>query len=68
MIIGGAAAIMRPPEEMEVEPAVPVAELSGNEVLATDEFWGDLKGFLVQRFKNEQEGERVWKLFKGAVH
>lgn len=70
MVIGGAAAITKgKADEMEVETeaAVPAAGISGKDVLATEEFWGDLKGFLVQRLKDEKEGERVWSLFKGAV-
>jgi len=39
----------------------------GRSVLATEEFWVDLKGFLVQRLKDESEGERIWAVFKDAV-
>lgn len=70
MVIGGAAAITKGKAdemEVEVEAAVPAAGISGKEVLETEEFWGDLKGFLVQRLKDEKEGERLWSLFKSTV-
>jgi len=40
---------------------------AGKEVLRTEEFWGDLKGFLVQRLKDEAEGERVAGVFRKAL-
>ncbi|KAF2669004.1 hypothetical protein BT63DRAFT_478894 [Microthyrium microscopicum] len=39
---------------------------SGKE-LETDAFWEDLKGFLVQRLKDEGEGERLAKVFRKAA-
>ncbi|KAF2630272.1 hypothetical protein BU25DRAFT_408245 [Macroventuria anomochaeta] len=39
---------------------------SGKEVVATDEFWGDLKNFVLQRIKDEHEGERLVGVFKNA--
>jgi hypothetical protein len=39
---------------------------SGKEVVATDEFWNDMKHFIMQRTKDEAEAERLAKLFKGA--
>ncbi|KAJ4379119.1 hypothetical protein N0V86_005162 [Didymella sp. IMI 355093] len=39
---------------------------SGKEVVATEEFWGDLKNFVLQRIKDEQEGERLVGVFKTA--
>ncbi len=65
MVMGGAAALKKDEAE-EVEPKVAVGS-SGKEVLGTDEFWSDLKGFLVQRLKDQAEGERVWGVFKTAV-
>merc|ERR1712225_13341 len=65
MVIGGAAALKRSESE-EVEPKV--AHMGeGKEVLKSEEFWVDLKGFLTQRLKDEGEGERVWGVFKKAV-
>jgi hypothetical protein len=37
------------------------------EALKTEEFWDDLKGFLSQRLRDESEGERLAKLFRGSV-
>ena len=65
MVIGGAAAIKKGVGEEETEPVVAVGE-SGRELLQGEEFWGDLKGFLVQRLRDEGEGERVWDVFRGA--
>ena len=61
MVIGGAAAI--PPEEPE---AAPEAQPTGSDALQTDEFWSDLKGFLMQRLKDEAEAERLSGLFKSS--
>jgi ubiquitin-like protein 4 len=65
MVIGGAAGVVKR-EEVEVEPKV-VGVGSGGELLKTEEFWGDLRAFLVQRLKDEGEGERVWGVFRKAV-
>ncbi|GKU00469.1 ubiquitin supergroup [Fusarium langsethiae] len=61
MVIGGAAAI--PPEEPE---AAPEPQPTGAHALQTDEFWSDLKGFLMQRLKDEAEAERLSGLFKSS--
>jgi ubiquitin-like protein 4 len=61
MIIGGAGPAKK---EEEIEPVVVG---NGREVLRTEEFWADLKGFLVARLKDEAEGERIWGVFKKAV-
>ena len=71
MVIGGAAAVVKKKEEeganegeaMEMDGVIG----RGGEVLKTEEFWGDLKGFLVQRLKDEGEGERVWGVFRAAL-
>lgn len=39
---------------------------SGKEVVATQEFWGDLKNFVLQRIRDEAEGERLVSVFKSA--
>ncbi|KAF2823838.1 hypothetical protein CC86DRAFT_355121 [Ophiobolus disseminans] len=39
---------------------------SGKEVVATEEFWSDLKNFVMQRTRDEVEAERLTGLFKGA--
>ena len=80
MVMGGAAAAAASP--VQSPPAVapgeadkglgsqataPVAQgPSGKEVVAGDQFWEDLKGFVVQRIRDEREGERLVGVFKGA--
>lgn len=45
----------------------PVAQgPSGTEVLQSEEFWKDLKGYLVVRLKDEKEGERLAGVFREA--
>jgi ubiquitin-like protein 4 len=77
MVMGGtapatSAAAATPPtstpgDKMDVDTDPPVAQgLSGEEVLKTDEFWRDLKGFLMQRIRDEKESERLFEVFKGA--
>jgi hypothetical protein len=39
---------------------------SGKEVVATEEFWADLKNFIMQRTRDEAEAERLSGIFKGA--
>lgn len=62
MVIGGAAAI--PP----VEPAGAAAptEATGTAALETDAFWADLKGFLMQRLKDQAAAEELSRLFKSS--
>lgn len=59
MVIGGAAAVRGGDEE--VIPPVSSADDSMGE-----EFWKDLKGFLVQRLKSEDIGEKAASVFKKA--
>lgn len=61
MVIGGAAAI--PPEEPEAAPEVLP---TGKDALETEEFWSDLKGFLMQRLKDETQAEELSGLFKSS--
>lgn len=39
---------------------------SGREVLATEQFWGDLHGFLQQRVKDEAVAAEACEVFRGA--
>ncbi|KAF1915392.1 cell-cycle control medial ring component [Ampelomyces quisqualis] len=39
---------------------------SGKDVVATDQFWRDLKNFILQRTRDEAEAERLAKIFRGA--
>lgn len=76
MVIGGVAEdggkkAEAPPAEgaMEVDsPApAPVAQgKSGEEMLGSEEFWGDLRGFLVQRVRDEAVAGEVFEIFRGA--
>jgi ubiquitin-like protein 4 len=61
MVMGGAASIKK---EGDAVATAPVAQ--GTEILWTDEFWEDLKGFLTQRVKDQGEGQRVYGLFRNA--
>jgi hypothetical protein len=66
MVIGGAAAIQKNEgvvDKMDVEVGIG----HGDEILKTEEFWTDLRGFLVQRLKDEAEGDRLVKAFRNAV-
>jgi len=69
MVIGGAASLKAAVEEKEPKIVGDADGVigEGRSVLATEEFWVDLKGFLVARLKDESEGERIWGVFKDAV-
>jgi hypothetical protein len=63
MVLGGAASVKK--GEEEVIP--PVAQgASGKEVMGQDEFWNDLRGFLVQRLNDDGEAEKVFGVFRTA--
>ncbi|KAF7916631.1 uncharacterized protein EAE98_010640 [Botrytis deweyae] len=66
MVMGGAASV-RKAETPGNEVEAPVAQgPSGLETLAGEEFWGDLKGFLVQRLRDEEQGNKLYEVFKKA--
>ncbi|QSZ33725.1 hypothetical protein DSL72_005296 [Monilinia vaccinii-corymbosi] len=66
MVMGGAASAKKV-EAPEKEAEAPVAQgTSGLESLAGEEFWGDLKAFLVQRLRDEEQGNKVYAVFKKA--
>ncbi|KAF5874256.1 uncharacterized protein Bfra_004263 [Botrytis fragariae] len=66
MVMGGAASV-RKAETPGKEVEAPVAQgPSGLETLAGEEFWGDLKGFLVQRLRDEEQGNKLYEVFKKA--
>ncbi|KAL8773870.1 MAG: hypothetical protein Q9209_001300 [Squamulea sp. 1 TL-2023] len=49
----------------EGKSEVPAAQgPSGEEVLGSAEFWDDLKGWLMQRVRDEGKAEEAWSLFK----
>lgn len=78
MVMGGAASAPAtetpkaadPPEVAMTDAdadGAPVAQgPSGTEVLQSEDFWNDLKGYLVVRLKDEKEGERLAGVFKEA--
>ncbi|KAI0413412.1 cell-cycle control medial ring component-domain-containing protein [Xylaria grammica] len=69
MVMGGAAAaaaaaaatVEKPETQSEVAQG-----LSGADVLQTEEFWGDLKGFLLQRIRDEKIAEDLTNTFQEA--
>ncbi|KAI1800179.1 cell-cycle control medial ring component-domain-containing protein [Daldinia bambusicola] len=61
MVMGGAAAIKTTPAQAEVAQGQ-----SGSEVLDTKEFWDDLKGFLLQRIRDEKTAEELINTFQSA--
>lgn len=68
-------------DKMDVDPpaAAPLSEMAeakaeveateahtAAKILQTEEFWLDLRGFLVQRLRDEKEGERLALVFREA--
>ncbi|KAF2181703.1 hypothetical protein K469DRAFT_637789 [Zopfia rhizophila CBS 207.26] len=73
MLMGGATAtaVASPPAVAPTEDEKglrgPAAQgPSGKDVVAKEEFWEDLKGFVVQRVRDEKEGERLVGVFRRA--
>lgn len=65
MIMGGVAATEQKTEEkMNVDPPPAAQGPNGDEVLESEEFWNDLKGFLSQRLKNDSKAEEVTNMFR----
>jgi len=53
--------------EVMKDAEAPVAQgASGEEVLASEEFWADLKGWLLQRIRDEGKAGEVFEVFKGS--
>ncbi len=63
MVMGGASVIKTPPTPAQAEVA---QGQSGGEVLETKEFWSDLKGFLLQRIRDEKMAEELADTFQTA--
>jgi ubiquitin-like protein 4 len=72
MVVGGVAGasierVASPPAEAPgPEMMAQQKTASGEEVLRTEAFWEDLSGFLKQRTKDEEEGERLAGVFRVA--
>ncbi|KAI3555481.1 hypothetical protein CABS01_14853 [Colletotrichum abscissum] len=64
MVIGGAAAV-KPEPSAAVAPNTTEEDI-GEAALDTDEFWSDLKGFLLQRLKHEQKAEELSGLWRST--
>jgi hypothetical protein len=62
MVLGGAAAVPTATASQPVAATSP----TGAAVLETAQFWDDLKGFLSQRIKDEQEAQELTALFKSS--
>lgn len=48
----------------KIKSPAPTQGPNSEEILQTEEFWGDLKGFLEQRLKDESEAGRLQELFR----
>ena len=48
------------------QPGTSVAQGPSGKDVVNEEFWSDLKGFLLQRIRDEKEGERMFGAFKSA--
>ncbi|KAH8677989.1 cell-cycle control medial ring component [Xylariales sp. PMI_506] len=77
MILGGAATLAAAAasasstsSSLAAEKSSAQAEVaqgtSGKDVLATEEFWGDLKGFLLQRIRDEATAGELFDTFQSA--
>ncbi|KAI5918981.1 cell-cycle control medial ring component-domain-containing protein [Camillea tinctor] len=62
MVIGGAAAMTKPTQAQKEVAQGP----SGREVIDTTEFWSDLKGFLLQRVRDEGLAGELTNTFQAA--
>ncbi|KAI9800440.1 MAG: hypothetical protein M1833_003326 [Piccolia ochrophora] len=67
MVMGGAPAPAPSTDAEKDSTDTSVAQgPSGHEVLQSEAFWDDLKGFLMQRLRDEKEGARVFAAFRSA--
>ncbi|KAF2474138.1 uncharacterized protein BDR25DRAFT_301610 [Lindgomyces ingoldianus] len=75
MVMGGATPVASPPavappteEEkgLGVGRGLAAQEPSGKSVVESEEFWGDLRGFVLQRIRDEKEADRLLGVFRGA--
>ncbi|KAK8134102.1 hypothetical protein PG984_006114 [Apiospora sp. TS-2023a] len=69
MVIGGAAAAAAAPttpKTAEAAQADVAQGTSGTETLESPEFWDDLKGFLLQRIRDEKQATKIFDTFQTA--
>jgi ubiquitin-like protein 4 len=64
MVLGGAAATVA--SKVSGAEAEVAQGASGSQELETKEFWDDLKGFLLQRLRDEKQAEELFDTFEGA--
>lgn len=62
MVLGGVSAAKTGGESKGEE----AGEARGAEVLATETFWSDLRGFLLQRVRDEKTAGEVYETFRAA--
>ncbi|KAI1084095.1 cell-cycle control medial ring component-domain-containing protein [Whalleya microplaca] len=65
MVMGGAAAAVKKTEPVQQQSDVAQGQ-SGGEVLDTPEFWDDLRGFLLQRIRDEKTSGDLVDTFQAA--
>lgn len=63
MVIGG---FVDPVSQQGSNPGPVSQGPSGDEILRSEEFWGDLKGFLLQRVREEEKATEALNVFKEA--
>jgi len=63
MVMGGAAAVQPAPQPAHGETA---QGQSGKDVVGTDAFWEDLRGFLLQRVRDEKTVDEMSNVFRKA--
>lgn len=62
MVIGGFD--KSPVSQQGANPGIISQRPSGEEVLTSEEFWGDLKGFLLQRVRDEEKAVEALNAFR----
>lgn len=67
MLLGGAVPSEKKAEAPNDTEMGGVSSGPSGKELETEAFWTDLKGFLVQRLKDEKEGARLAKVFRKAA-
>ena len=68
MIMGGLASLPTKKEDSAVgSDAGPDTRTKGAAAVETEEFWADLKGFLMQRLGDEQEANSLASTFKASI-
>lgn len=61
MVIGG---LVAPVSQQGANPGIISQRPGGEEVLRSEEFWVDLKGFLLQRVRDEEKAVEALNVFR----